>query len=285
VRPEAASPALPRSVRIFGIPAVGLLLVGLFIYLGFPYAKLGDRIATEVQRRHGVRVDFESVRPRLRLAGPGIQASGVRATFPGGEALRIERVALRPAWSMAWLRGDRAVYTEVESDLGNLTGTIVLGGSNGFSGDLEQVAVGRLPLARAFPLGSLDGVLDAAVDILVGEQGPEGRASFEARDGSLDIKGLPMAIPFETLSGELDFGGETLIAVNRLDLAGPMASANVTGSVLQAASFEEAPLRLEAQIEAKADLQPAMREAGVRFDRNGKAKVRVTGTVALPNIR
>ncbi len=83
--PEAKRPALPRSVRIFGIPLLGLLLVVFFIYLGFPYAKLGDRITAELQRSHGVRVDFESLSPRLQLAGPGIQASGVRATLSIGD--------------------------------------------------------------------------------------------------------------------------------------------------------------------------------------------------------
>lgn len=283
--PDAGRPALPRSARIFGIPLLGLLLVALFIFLGFPYTKLGDRIADELQRRHGIRVEFASVNPQLHLAGPGIQARGVRTTLPGGEALRLERVALRPAWSAAWLRGDQAVFTEIESELGNLTGTVVLGGSHGFSGNLEQVAVGRLPFEAAAALGSLDGMLDATVDILVGEQGPEGRASFAAVDGSLDFTGFPTAIPFETLTGELDFGGESLITVNRLDLSGPMVDANLTGNILQGASFPEAPLRLEAEIEAKAGLKSAMSGAGLRVDRNGKAKVRITGTVSQPNVR
>ena len=283
--PEAGSPALPRSVRIFGIPLLGLLLVALFIYLGFPYAKLGDRIADELQRRHGVRVEIESLSPRLHLSGPGLQARGVRATLPDGDALRIDRIALRPAWSAAWLRGDQAVYAEIESELGNLAGTVVLGGSNGFAGNVEQVMIGRLPFEPAAGLGSLEGLLDATVDVLVGEQGPAGQASFEARDGSLAFAGFPMAIPFETLTGELDFGGEALIAVNRVDLAGPMINANASGSVLQGASFSVAPLRLEVEIEAKAGLLSAMRGAGLRVDRNGKSKVRITGTVSQPNVR
>jgi type II secretion system protein N len=282
---ESKSVELPRWVRFFLIPLAGLLLVVLFIYLGFPYAALGDRLASELQRRYGVRVDFETVGPKLHLAGPGIEASGVRATLADGRTIRIDRAALRPAWSTAWLRGDRAVYTELESDLGNVAGTLVLGESDGFFGDLEGIAVGRLPLPTFDPLGKLDGSLNASVDVLIGDAGPLGGATFDASDGAVDFAGFPMAIPFENLSGELRFGGETLIAVDRFELRGPMLDAAVTGNVLQARIFRQAPLRLEAEIVTKADLATAMRRAGLRIDRSGKAKLRVTGTVAQPNVR
>jgi len=64
-----------------------------------------------------------------------------------------------------------------------------------------------------------------------------------------------------------------------------MLTAAVTGSVLQAESFAEAPIRMEAEITAEANLQPAIKNMGVRFDRSGKAKVRISGTVAAPILR
>ena len=151
--------------------------------------------------------------------------------------------------------------------------------------DLEQVDVGKLPLSEFAHMGSLDGVLEASVDILLGEQGPEGSVTFDAHDGSLGLADFPIQIPFEKLSGELLFGGNAYVAVKRLDLEGPMMSAGVTGNVLQAASFSEAPLRLEVAIEAKSAIAAAMRSAGIRVGRNGKAKARITGTVAEPQVR
>jgi hypothetical protein len=64
-----------------------------------------------------------------------------------------------------------------------------------------------------------------------------------------------------------------------------MVSGDVTGKVLQAASFMEAQLRLEAEIKAESSIRSAMRSSGLRLDRSGKAKFRITGTVAQPNVR
>jgi type II secretion system protein N len=282
---EAGRTALPRPLLLVGIPLAGVALVLLFIYLGFPYDKLGDRIKAETQRAGDVLIDFQYLGPSLHLAGPGIEATGVRATLRDGETLRLERTMLRPAWSLAWLRGAPAVYAEIESEAGNAVGTLILGRSGGWSGDLEQVDVGKLPLSQLAPLGTLDGVLDASVDLLLSEQGPVGSVTFEARDGAIDLANFPMPIPFETLSGELLFGDDVTVAVQRLDLEGPLLSASVTGKVLQGTSLAEAPLRLEIEVDAKPAIGAALRGAGVRIARNGKAKFRITGTVAQPNIR
>jgi type II secretion system protein N len=285
VTTEAQRTSLPRPLLLIGTPAAGLFLVLLFIYLGFPYAKLGDRIAAEMQRAQGVRVDFQSAGPSLHLAGPGIEVTGLRATLSDGKTLRFERAMLRPAWSAAWFRGAPALYAEIESELGGAEGTLILGAAGGWSGDLAQVALGKLPLAGLASMGRLEGLLDASIDILLGEEGPEGYMSFEVRDGSVDFPNFPVSVPFETLSGELQFGDEAYLAVKRLDLAGPMLDAGLTGNVLRAASFDQAPLRLEAQFEADPSLRSAMKNAGLRVDRNGKAKLRITGTVARPNVR
>ena len=283
--PEAGRTALPRTLLLVGVPLAGVFLVSLFIYLGFPYDKLGDRIKAETRRAGAVRIDFQDVGPSLHLAGPGIEATGVRATLSNGETFRLERAMLRPAWSLAWFRGAPAVYAEIESEAGNAAGTLILGDAGGWSGDLERVDIGKLPLAQFEHIGTLEGLLDASVDILLGEQGPEGSMTFEARDGSIGLADFPMQLPFETLSGELLFGDDAYVAVKRLNLEGPMINAGVTGNVLQAASFSEAPLRLEIEIEAKPAISAAIRSAGIRVGRNGKAKARITGTVAKPNVR
>jgi type II secretion system protein N len=270
---------------LFGVPLAGVFLVAFFIYLGFPYDKLADRIKAEARRSGGVRVDFQDVGPSLHLAGPGIEATGVRATLSDGETFRLERAMLRPAWSLAWFRGAPAVYAEIESEAGDAAGTLILGRSGGWSGELERVDIAKLPLDRFEHMGTLDGLLDASVDILLGEQGPEGSVTFEARDGSIGLADFPMLLPFETLSGELVFGDDAYVEVKRLNLEGPMISAGVTGNVLQAASFAEAPLRLEIEIEAKPAVSAAIRSAGLRIDRSGKAKARITGTVAKPRVR
>ena len=283
--PETEHTALPRPLLIVGFPVLGIFLVSLFIYLGFPYEKLGDRVVAELQRDRAARIDFQTLGPRLHITGPGIEATGVRVTLRSGETVRIERAMLRPAWSRAWFRGALAVYAEIESSVGRAAGTLVVGASGGWSGDLEQVAVGKLPLSQFAPAGSVDGVLDASVDIQLRAEGPEGRVTFEARDGSIGLPNFPIAIPFEKLSGDLIFGDEAYVAIERLDLEGPLLSAGVTGNVLHAATFSAAPLRLEAEIDASPSARQAIQSAGMRMDRDGKAKLRITGTVAQPNVR
>jgi type II secretion system protein N len=285
VAAEAKRTSLPRSFFVVGIPVAGIVLVAFFIYLGFPYEKLGDRIATEIQRSSGVRIDFEDIGASLQLVAPGIEASGVRATLNDGRSYRVERAMLRPAWSFAWFRGTPAIYAEIESELGNAAGTLFLGDAGGWSGELSQVAVGRIPIPPLEAAGNLDGRFDATIDLALGEAGPEGSLEFSASEGSVGLAKFPVDIPFETLSGELIFGGENLLSIERLELAGPMLDASLTGKVLQAPSFAEAPIRLEAKLTAEANLRPAIVDAGVRVDREGKSTVRITGTVASPMVR
>jgi type II secretion system protein N len=282
---EANRSTLPRPLLVFGLPVAGVLLVAFFIYLGFPYHKLGDRIATEIQRSSGVRIDFEDIGASLQLVTPGIEATGVRATLSDGSSYRIERAMLRPAWSLAWFRGTPAVYAEVESELGGAAGTLLLGEAGGFSGELSQVAVGRIPIPPLEAVGNIDGRLDASIDLVLAEAGPVGSIEFAATEGSVGLAKFPMDIPFETLSGELSFGGEAFISIERLELDGPMLTASLTGKVLQAASFAQAPMRLEAELTAEPNLRPAFKNAGVRVDREGKSKVRITGTVESPMVR
>ena len=282
---EANRTTLPRPLLVFGLPIAGVLLVAFFIYLGFPYHKLGDRIATEIQRSSGVRIDFEDIGASLQLVAPGIEATGVRATLSDGSSYRIERAMLRPAWSLAWFRGTPAVYAEVESELGGAAGTLLLGEAGGWSGELSQVAVGRIPIPPLEAVGNIDGRLDATIDLVLAEAGPEGSIEFAATEGSVGLAKFPMDIPFETLSGELSFGGEAFISIERLELDGPMLTASLTGKVLQAASFAQAPMRLEAELTAEPNLRPAISSAGVRVDREGKSKVRITGTVESPMVR
>jgi len=169
--------SLPRPLLVVGIPVAGVLLVAFFVYLGFPYDKLGDRIATEIQSRGGVRIDFEDVGPSLHLAGPGIEATGVLATMTDGRSYRIERAMLRPAWSLAWFSGTPAIYAEIDSDLGDAAGTLLVGRTGGWKGELSQVAVGRIPIPQLDALGTLDGRLDANIDIVLADAGPTAASS------------------------------------------------------------------------------------------------------------
>lgn len=277
--------ALPRPFFLVGLPVAGFLLVALFIYLGFPYDKLGDRIATEIRRNSGVRIDFQDIGPKLQLAAPGIEATGLRATLDDGRSFRIERALLRPAWSLGWFRATPAIHAEVESELGDAEGTLFLGGAGGWSGELSQVAVGQIPILPLEAAGKLAGRFDASIDLMLAEAGLEGSLEFAATEGSVGLARFPVDIPFETLSGALIFGGDNYLSIERLELAGPLLTASLTGNVLRAESFAEAPMRLDAELTSDRSLRAAIEGAGVRVDRQGRSKVRITGTVESPMVR
>jgi hypothetical protein len=134
-------------------------------------------------------------------------------------------------------------------------------------------------------VGSLDGRIDATIDLVLAEGGPEGRVEFSADPGSIGLAHFPIDIPFESLSGELIFGGDNFVEVVKLDLTGPMLDASLSGNVLHGPSFAQAPIRLEATLTSEPNIRPAIKNAGIRVDRSGKSKIRFTGTVGAPIVR
>jgi type II secretion system protein N len=281
----AARDRLPRVVRLGAIPLAGLLLVLFFVYLGFPYDQLGDFLAARLGRAAQGRVTIQNVTPKLALAGPGIEATGVRVVRSDGELLRIDRARLRPAWSLAWLRGDPALHAEIEAPLGAANGTLILGDGRAWAGDLRGVDLSRLPIGSVWPGAALSGQVDATLDVALREQRPVGSCSFEARQGSLSLSTLPLDLPFETIRGDLQLGGTRLVEVQALHLEGPLLSADLTGSIGEAEAFADAPLRLVAELAADPPVRDALSQSGVRFGRNGKAKLRITGTPSQPSLR
>ncbi|MFQ5415824.1 MAG: hypothetical protein ACE5FL_02125, partial [Myxococcota bacterium] len=117
------------------------------------------------------------------------------------------------------------------------------------------------------------------------EEGLEGQVTFVVADGILGLAGLPIPIPFDTLTGDLAFGEEAFVAIRELELTGPLLTGRVTGNVLSAATLAEAPLRLDLEVEATGALQAAVRGVGVRIDRGGTGKARITGTIDRPKLR
>lgn len=283
----AATPneSLPRSLRVFGIPLAGFFFFSLFLYLGFPFDRLGSRIASEIRNSYGIEVEFRELNPRLQFAGPGIEANAVHTTFPNGAVYDFDRVRLRPAWSTSWFRGDPAVHLDVTSPIGDARGTLVLGEAGAWYGDFESVAVSRLPLEGITTLARIGGLVDARVDVQVGEEGPEGDATFTIKDGSLGIAEFPIEIPFETLTGELHFGDEHFVSIQKFEFDGPMVSGSVSGNVVRAPRFANAPLRLEADLDVKPAMRASVKSSGISVGRDGSAKLRISGTVSQPNIR
>jgi type II secretion system protein N len=279
-----AGEPLPRSLVIVGAPVAFLALTLFFLFLGFPYQRVADRIAAQVEDATGVRLQIAELGPHLGLLGPGLAATGVTALPPQRSPIRVDRLVVRPAWSLGWLRGSPAIHVDAESQGGRISGALHVGSTRGFEGEVRDFDLG---LTEDFLSGgAVDGHLDAEVDLVVDDQGPYGTLLLDARDGSLALPGSPVALPFETLSGDLRFGGDKFAHVDRLALTGPILDADAKGSIDQGRRWRQAPLDLTVQIDAKTPMaRDMLPQLGVRVGRDGKATVRVSGSIASPRVR
>jgi len=254
--------SLPALVRFVAIPLAGALLFLLFLHLGFPYDRLAERLADRLGQATQTQIRFGELAPRLSLLGPGLETVGVRATPPGGTPIEIERAFLRPAWSLAWLRGRPALHF-----------------------DLTGVELANLPLAAALPGASLQGKADLRVDLVFGGETLEVGTRFSARDGGIGLPGLLAQVPFTSFAGELDYGGENLLELASTTLEGPLVQVLASGNLGRGASVADSPLQLDLDVTAQAGALPALQAAGLDLGPDGHRKLQLTGTPARPEIR
>jgi type II secretion system protein N len=282
--PRREADTLPALLRLVVIPLAGLLLFLFFLHLGFPYARLGDRVASQLGRLTQSQIQIGELSPRLSLAGPGLAASDVTAVTRTGARIEFERAFLRPAWSLAWLHGNPAVYLDVAGTLGEAQGVATLR-IPGFHGHVRGIELAHLPLSATLPGSSLHGLADLDLDLEVGEAGPEGTSGFAVKSGQLGLPGLPIQVPFTSLVGELRFGGANLAELSSLVLEGPLVSARASGTLGHAARFEGAELKLALDLTAQPGLRAPLQAAGIALAADGTAKIQVTGTPGRPQIR
>ena len=100
---------------------------------------------------------------------------------------------------------------------------VTFGDAPGFAGTLRDVDLEQLPQERIGAPLRLKGRADADLDITMRETGPEGDVEFEARDGLLTHPNLPLPMPFQKLTGEVELGGANWAEIRKFELASPLA--------------------------------------------------------------
>lgn len=272
-----------------GLPIVYVALTLFFVFLGFPYERVAGGLIHRVEEATGVSFSVDELGPYLSLFGPGFEATGVVAEPRNGAPVTLDRLRLRAAWSLSWLRGDPAVHLGVESALGAASGALVLGDLVGWDGEISDLDLSAPALRELLPIQGLDGRLWADADVEIVEGLPVGDVAFSIGEGSIAIPNSPLAVPFETVTGELVFGGESSIRIDTLDVRGPMLDGSVTGRVgdgSPGANLARAPLDLAVAIDVKEKMiRSSLRDLGVRLDRDGKASFNVGGNVSSPRVQ
>lgn len=266
--------------RIAAAAAGALLLTAIFVVKGFPYDLLAARIGRFVARETALELRIGELGPYLSLLGPGAEATGLRITSPRGVDLAVDRLRIRPAWSLGWLLLAPALRVGAELAGGSVEGT--LGSGPSFAGSVSALDLAQLPIASLWPGAAATGRLDATLDLRGTPDGPVGAIVLAAREGTATLPRLPLALPFESLSGRLALGGDALVRVDELSLSGPGVEAKVTGTLAPAASFAEAPLDLRIELAVDASLRAGLRGFGVPLRPDGRASLRVSGIASRP---
>jgi type II secretion system protein N len=273
-------------VRFVALPLACLILTLAFTAALFPWERYRSGVAAWLGAALGARVEVTNVDAGLGLAGPVIEAGPLRATWPDGSVVDVERARVRPAWSLSWLRGVPAVHLDVDGSSGNVEGTLRGGSEASFVGALEGVDLERIPLDALLGEAPLTGRLDAQLDLSSHAGAWAGEVRFEARDGSLATAALPLAVPFETLTGALVLAEAGSVELRDVALAGPMVAMSARGTVGPGLDPAQAPLALQVDLEvADPNLRPAVASAGIPLDGRGRANLQVSGTLGAPLLR
>jgi type II secretion system protein N len=280
---EKAPQQLPRRVVTIGVPLASLALVLIFLLILFPYGRFRDPAVAALAEATGASVSMDDLGGGLSIGGPSLLATNLLLRWPDRKDLLLERARVRPAWSFSWLRGEPALHVGMTGAAGSAVGTVWPIPGLAFAGRLRGVQLSLLPLDHlADPLPIL-GRLDAEIDLRTGPKGPIGSIRFESRDGSIALPNLPFGIPFQEARGHVERSESGFINVREFELNGPMLSATAQGSIAASRQPEEGALDLEGELVVP---DPAVRDMvqpyGLRFDPQGAARFRISGTVSRP---
>ena len=286
---SAAAIRIPRWLVITSYPVGAIVLTTIFIFVGFPYDQLSGRLAGTIESAAGVRVHIGDLSPHIGLAGPGLAASQVQRIAESGQGITLERLVVRPAWSLSWLRATPAIHLDVTSEVGSGAGVLTLGQTGGWKGNLEAVQLAHLPV-EMLDLMSIKGTLDATVDLHQAATDAEatlvGTVSFELRDGSLGgTAAMPVIVPFDRLYGTLRFGDDTFMTLEEVALEGPLVEATIEGQIGHGPSPDRQPLSIDAAYTMR-DPNLARKLGSIgQAGPDGRAHLTIAGTLARPVLR
>jgi type II secretion system protein N len=281
VRRDADGGAVRRAIAI-GVACTFLTLV--FFVLRFPYDVFRTSLVGQLAAATGAALEIGSLSAGVSLGGPALVAEPVTMRWPGGTSVDLTSAALRPAWSLSWLRGSPALHVDLEAPAGRLVGTIWPGEPLSFQGKVKELALEQLPASvlDAAAGFALTGLLDADVDVSLPAGAPAGDVELDLANGAFSAPGLPISVPFDRFRTELALGDGAL-RVASASLEGPMVAGTAQGKIALTAD-PTLDLQVDLQI-ADPGVRQMIAPLGVRLDAEGRAKLQLRGTVSRPILR
>lgn len=268
-----------RSRRLAWALGIAALFL-IFLAARFPYDRLLPRATTAAGAALGAEVTIASLGLGFGRGGPEAVARDLRLHWPGSLPLALERVAVRPAWSLDWLRGRPRWHLAAAGPPGRFDGTVA---ADRVDGRFAGIDVGALPWTALGASPPLDGPLSGSADLLATDGVWSGAIDLASEAGSVDFGGLPVAIPYQRLEGRI-LVDPARIELRGARLEGPMVTAAFEGTATPRPGPSSSwPLALDVRIE---HVDPALRQhlvpLGIRLDREGRATLHVSGTLAAP---
>lgn len=273
---------LPLSVIV---PLASLLIL-FFVVLLFPWDSLGRRVAWEISRASGARVDVPNLTPALTARGPVLRALDVTIEHPAIDHVQLFELEISPRLSMSWFSGDPTLRLWAESGLGNIDGVLRLGNEPAFVGTVSEVELARLPLRLDASGVRFGGVLSADADVALDPNGTlRGRVDFVSASLYLQSSLLPIQIPFSNAEGTIEILENGATRISSIVLEGGVVEAELSGEIGLVHRSQSPPIDLTAHIRI---IDPMLRQlapaAGLRLSRTGEADIRLGGTLDRPKI-
>jgi len=178
-------------------------LLGVLIAARFPYQRLLGPLLAGASAATGAQIEVGEVGLSLGWSGPRLVARDLRLSWPGAAALSLAAVRVRPAWSPAWLSGVPLWHVEATGDPGTFRGVVA---SDRVAGQWSAIDVDALPWILLGSTPPLHGRVSGEADLARQDGAWRGSAKLQGAGGSVDLPGLPVAIPFEALEAHLDLG-------------------------------------------------------------------------------
>ncbi|MDJ0788384.1 MAG: type II secretion system protein GspN [Myxococcota bacterium] len=281
--------AAKRWLRRLGLGFVCLAVMGGAALSAFPWDRLTDQVAQQIGLATGTQVQIGSLGPGLSWTGPWLVLREVAIQWPPSTTtLDLEHARLRPAWALSWLRLEPAVALDLLGPAGHVTGTVWPGQAPAFDGHIDDLNPTALPpalIGNVFP--PITGQIDADLALASGgRRGVVGSVTLDAREGNLVIPNTPLAIPFDSLVGEMDIEEEGSASVRGLALKGPLVSISGEGTIGTGRETRRSPLDLAFQIDhIDPSMAPLLGTVGLNVDPENGGSFQIQGTLGDPRLR
>jgi type II secretion system protein N len=264
--------------------AVGLFV--LFVILLFPWDAVGRRIAYEISRASGARVDVPELAPAITSRGPVLRARRVTIEHPAIDRVELFTLEIAPRLSTSWLGGEPTLRVWAESGLGNVDGRLRLGPEPAYLGRVTGVELSRLPLRLEASGVRLRGEIEADADVALDPGGTlQGHVDFESPSLEIESNKLPVALPFTHATGRVEILESGATRIDGVVLEGVLVSGELSGEIGLVHRSQSPPVELQAKLRiVDPNLRRLAPAVGLELDGEGRAHIAVRGTLDAPEI-